>query len=109
MFTPFHRGKVRKDIATPRNWEANIHDVTIEQCAAGEDPLGYRAVFYLEQYLAQENRRKSFAVGASFLAQRKHNLRKAGYAAPMTKKAIDMLEERLGEPLPGSEEVRAFG
>jgi len=82
-----------------RNWEANIEAVRIERCGPEEDPLGYRAVFFLEKHAAQENRRKTFAVGASFLGQREKNLEKAGYAAPMTGRAIALIEKELGHRL----------
>ena len=83
-----------------RNWEADIRHVKIEACDDGEDPLGYRAVFLLKKESARAKKTKSFVVGASFLAQRSHNLIKAGYKAPMTERAIDQIESKIGGALP---------
>ena len=74
-----------------KNWEKNIHNVHVEPCDPAEDPLGFRAVFMTEE--------KDFAVGASYLAQRWHNLKKAGFAAPMTQKAMAMIEQQIGRAL----------
>lgn len=82
-----------------RNWEANIRKVFIKPCDVDEDPLGYKAVFLFEPALAQEIRKKSFEIGASFLAQRIYNLEKAGREAPMTQQAISMVEKKIGEAL----------
>lgn len=75
-----------------KNWERNIRHVHIEPCERDEDPLGLRAVFIMED--------TNFIVGASFLAQRWHNLKKAGFAAPMTRKAIKIIENHIGRTLP---------
>lgn len=83
----------------PRNWEGNIARVSIESCGENIDPLGYRAIFHLDQETAKADERKSFVIGASFLRQRKKQLNKAGYKAPMTKKAIALLEKQIGFPL----------
>ena len=82
-----------------RNWENNIYRVQIESCDPDEDPLGFKAVFYFEQEAALQARRKSFVIGASFLSQRQKNLVNAGYEAPMTHKAISLIEDQLGKPL----------
>lgn len=78
---------------TKKNWEHDVTNVAIEPCDSGEDPSGFRAVFYLS-----EDRKEpiSFTVGASTLAQRAKSLAMAGYNAPMTKKAISLLQDRLG-------------
>lgn len=80
-----------------RNWERNIRHVHIEKCAVDDDPLGFRAVFVVDDVDAAPA--GTFAIGASFLAQRWSNLKKAGFMAPMTQKAISMIEERLGRSL----------
>lgn len=83
-----------------KNWEADIGGVHIEACNSLEDPLGYKAVFYLNQEKERAEKKKSFVIGASFLAQRKQNLVKAGYKAPMTRRAISMIEGQIGKTLP---------
>lgn len=83
-----------------RNWEADIGAVTVESCTEDEDPLGYRAVFFFAKESERAEKKKSFVVGASFLAQRAENLRQAGYKAPMTQKAIQHIERALGSALP---------
>lgn len=73
------------------NWESDIREVSIESCDA--DPLGFMAVFTLSEASAKNG--VSFKIGASTLAQRAKSLSMAGYNAPMTKKAISMLESRM--------------
>lgn len=82
------------------NWESDIRDVQIEPCAAGEDPLGYRAVFVMMNSASKASD-ISFRVGASELRQRARSLAVAGFNAPMTKKAIAMIENKLSGPLNG--------
>ena len=82
-----------------RNWETDIRKVLVEPCDENEDPLGYKAVFLLNQEKARAERKKSFVIGASFLAQREHHLVKAGYSAPMTQQAISMIEDKIGQNL----------
>ena len=77
------------------HWEEDIRNVRIETCPHIEDPLGYKAVFYLGIESARAEKSKFFSIGASFLAQRAHNLVKAGYQAPMTQKAIAQVETKL--------------
>lgn len=92
--------KILRNPLFPRNWENNIRKVVVEPCDSQEDPLGYRAVFLLSQESARAQKKKSFVIGASFLAQREHNLVKAGYKAPMTQRAIALVENRIGKALP---------
>lgn len=77
-----------------KNWEADINYVSVKPCDATMDPLCYQAIFH-----AEENGESAFAVGASFLAQRELNLHNAGFLAPMTTKAIALIEEQLGTAL----------
>lgn len=42
----------------------------------------------------------TFEIGASYLAQREHNLARAGYRAPMTHRAIHLIEQKVGARLP---------
>lgn len=90
---------------SPRNWESDIREVLVESCDNEEDPLGYHAVFYLTKEAAKADERKSFVIGASFLDQRKKQLSKAGYCVPMTKKAISLIEEKMGTSLSEDSEV----
>lgn len=91
---------VKNPLQGSRNWEENIRSVVIEPCDEGEDPLGYKAIFYLTFEAARKTKKKTFEVGASFLAQRKHNLCKAGYKVPMTMQAIEKIEAKTGQALP---------
>ncbi len=89
---------------TTKNWESNINQVSVEPCDTQEDPMGYKAVFFVKEdgkaRAFERFKTESFAIGASYLAQRQHNLKKAGYSAPMTHKAIHLIENKLGSPLP---------
>jgi hypothetical protein len=94
---------IDKELSNPfksKNWEADIRKVLVEPCDETEDPLGFKAVFYMEKEVELVEKRKSFVVGASFLAQRAYNLTRAGYQAPMTQRAIEMIKETLGTDLP---------
>lgn len=82
-----------------KNWEFNIHKVTIENCDQASDPLGLCAVFHLEPAAWTQGQAKSYSVGASLLIQRLSQLEKAGYKAPMTHQAIAMTEQKLGRKL----------
>ncbi len=92
--------RVTNPLMSSRNWEENIRSVVVETCAEDEDPLGYKAIFYLTLEAAANTKKKSFEIGASFLAQRYHNLDKAGYKAPMTVQAIEAIEKKIGDNLP---------
>ncbi|MCC7305908.1 MAG: hypothetical protein IT558_06600 [Alphaproteobacteria bacterium] len=75
-----------------RNWESHIQNIQIEPCHTDEDPLGYRVAFYADGA-------KAFVIGASFLLQRVRKLTRAGYRAPMTQRAIALVEAQLGKAL----------
>lgn len=83
-----------------KNWEQDIKQVSVEPCDQKEDPLGYRAIFFVRDTLKQQKQAETFVIGASYLAQREHNLSKAGYKAPMTHRAIGLIEQKLGSTLP---------
>jgi|AACY02.16.fsa_nt_gi hypothetical protein len=87
----FSRGDDSKN-----NFERDVLQVRVEACECSEDPLGYKAVF-ISGGMSEGN---EFVVGASFLAQRRHNLVKKGYFVPMTNKAIALIEGKLGRHLP---------
>lgn len=74
-----------------RSWERNVRDVRIEPCDKNIDPQGYRAVFVLT-HEAQDEMQRVFYIGASLLEQRVRQIRQAGYRAPMTERALSMLE-----------------
>ena len=83
-----------------KNWEEDIADIAGEPCDVKEDPLGYRAIFYLDRdEHAAEAKDGTFSIGASLLAKREENLFRAGYRAPMTLKAITMIEQLRGGAL----------
>lgn len=83
-----------------KNWEANIDQVSVEPCDEQEDPLGYRAIFFVNEGIKRAGWDKTFVIGASYLAQREHNLSRAGYKAPMTHRAINLIEQKIGSRLP---------
>ena len=95
MFDPRVRRRSPEQDAIPRNWEADIQDVELEPCDRTEDPLGYHVVYYTGERL-RAAAVKNYVIGASNLVKRLASLKKAGYEAPMTQKAIAMLENRLG-------------
>lgn len=82
-----------------KNWEDEVLSVRVEACGCEEDPLGYRAVFVIDQEDVSKN---TFAIGASLLPQREDNLRRSGYKAPMTHKAIALIENKIGSRLAAS-------
>ncbi len=81
-----------------KNWEDNISRVCVEACDCSEDPLGYRAVYFMggQQQDDSVSDSVSFVIGASFLLKREANLRLSGYKAPMTHKAISLIESKTG-------------
>lgn len=95
MFTTVSQ-KTSRFMTGSKNWEADIHYVSVAPCDASEDPLCYKAVFHAEKTNRQNAGDSVFSVGASFLAQRETNLHNAGFQAPMTTKAIALIEEQLG-------------
>ncbi len=106
-----YSSKRKNPLREGRNWEDNIRSVVIEPCNEAEDPIGYKAIFYLTFEAAHKTKKKTFEIGASFLAQRKHNLCKAGYKVPMTIRAIEAIEEKTGQSLPlflGSSNMQAY-
>lgn len=100
MRKSFTKKESTNPLQSSRNWEENIRSVVIEPCETSEDPLGYKAIFYLTFEAARKTQKKTFEVGASFLAQRKHSLSKAGYVVPMTLQAIEKIEAKTGQALP---------
>jgi hypothetical protein len=95
MFDPRVKRKPLESEAVLRNWEADIQDVALEPCDRTEDPLGYHVVYHTGGKLRAATV-KDYVIGASHLVKRLASLKKAGYDAPMTQKAIALLEKRLG-------------
>ena len=77
------------------NWEKDVNKVELEACEFSEDPLGLRAVFYLGRERPLTQKTNYYKVGASHLRERLSGIRRSGYDAPMTCKAIEMIEERM--------------
>ncbi|MGH1402977.1 MAG: hypothetical protein ACRBDL_01915 [Alphaproteobacteria bacterium] len=77
---------------SPVNWEADIQDIMVEHC--DDDPSGYRVVFYHMAGMESDDFSSSYSMGASFLENRLRKLARAGFDAPMTKKAINILIEK---------------
>ena len=70
------------------NWEQDIHDVSVEACEKHEDPMGLRVIYH---HQAEDD---AYSIGASYLNDRLKKLRRAGFDAPMTKKAINIIDQK---------------
>jgi len=83
----------------PVNWEGAVAAVALEPCARADDPLCWRAVF---RHAPDPPAGVAvFYVGASLLAARAERLERAGFAAPMTRRALELLAAQLcAAPLP---------
>lgn len=94
----FYGKSLFDDVLSKKNWEQGVLRVCIEACDCSEDPFGYRAVFFTgdDANSKEGGVANRFIVGASFLLQRKKNLMRSGYEAPMTEKAIALLEGKIG-------------
>ncbi|MGH1376155.1 MAG: hypothetical protein ACRBCK_07390 [Alphaproteobacteria bacterium] len=75
------------------NWESDVEDVVIEVCDLEEDPSGYRVTYYTDENDARQGG-ESYCIGASFLQNRLRKLKRAGFDAPMTKKAINLINQK---------------
>lgn len=95
-----HPYKLLKNPFFSKNWEQDIAQVSVEPCDQKEDPLGYRAIFFMSDAMKRKEPTETFVIGASYLAQRELNLSKAGYKAPMTHRAISLIEQKIGSSLP---------
>lgn len=82
----------------PANWEGDIHEVIVELCE--DDPSGFCATFYRNESDAEQETSHVYRVGASFLKNRLKKLRRAGFDAPMTKKAIRIIDKKRMVTLP---------
>ena len=79
---------------SPANWEEDIQEVVVESCDMEEDPLGYRVIFYRNEAEIGQETENSYRMGASYLRHRLKKLSKAGFDAPMTKKAITLINQK---------------
>tara|TARA_R110001592_G_scaffold20926_21_gene84841 strand:- start:4948 stop:5208 length:261 start_codon:yes stop_codon:yes gene_type:complete len=82
------------------NWEEDIDDVVLESCEQDEDPLGFRVVFYKDPMHVYGRDEDRYSIGASYLKNRLDKLRRAGFDAPMTKKAINLIDQKRLRHLP---------
>ncbi len=82
------------------NWEEDIDDVVLESCEQDEDPSGFRVVFYKDPMNIYASDEDSYSIGASYLKNRLDKLRRAGFDAPMTKKAINLIDKKKFRHLP---------
>ena len=95
MFISDHLSKNRKGcIPVVANWENDVNDVVLETCEVDEDPSGYRVIYHKIPANTNKPERDRFCIGASYLKNRLETLRCAGFEAPMTKKAINMLDKK---------------
>ncbi|MGH1457176.1 MAG: hypothetical protein ACRBDI_10375 [Alphaproteobacteria bacterium] len=69
------------------NWECDIRDVSVESCEMNEDPMGFRVIYYKDS-------EDDYSVGASYLRDRLKKLSRAGFDAPMTQKAINIIDQK---------------
>lgn len=80
--------------STLANWEEDIDEVILESCEHDEDPSGYRVIFYKDQTEDLDNDEDCYCIGASYLKNRLDKLRRAGFDAPMTKKALNLIDKK---------------
>lgn len=83
-----------QSICHPANWESDIADVSVEACNMEEDPSGYRVTFYKNNPRRFHQDDESYSIGASYLENRLSKLARAGFDAPMTQKAINMIDQK---------------
>ncbi len=97
---PSLRG-VRSSVALA-NWEEDIDEVILEACDQEEDPSGYRVKFYKDPIESLGGDEDCYCIGASYLKNRLDKLRRAGFDAPMTKKAINLIDKKKLQRLKAS-------
>ncbi len=83
----------------PLNWESNISDISLKSCDIKDDPSGYNVIFYANKIKEDNNKSIAYVIGASLLYNRLRKLNNAGFDAPMTQKAINMLERKASKIL----------
>lgn len=84
------------------NWEKDVREVSIEPCDPRVDPMGFRAVFVVGEDKPLTQRFNTYTVGASYLRQRLDGIRRAGFEAPMTARALELVEESLKDRKAGN-------
>lgn len=91
MFNPDMNAVARprvQEASFRANWEFDVRDISVESCHINEDPLGFRVVFFK---LASND---CYSVGASHLSTRLKKLSRAGFDAPMTEKALNIIDQK---------------
>ncbi len=101
MFNP-HISVPSRNTDEQGNWEKDVHGVALEPCDALEDPMGLRAVFFIKDEKPLTQRTNCYCVGASYLRQRLDGIRRAGFEAPMTARALELVEESLKDRKAGN-------
>lgn len=99
MFNTINNARFEKSLADSRfrseNWEEDIDEVTLEECGMEDDPTGFRVKFHRQGMKDKfEDNFDTFYIGASFLDKRYKRIIESGYTAPMTEKALALLERR---------------
>lgn len=83
-----------QSLCQPANWESDIADVSVEACNMEEDPSGYRVIFYKNNQRRFHQDDESYSIGASYLKNRLDKLARAGFDAPMTQKAMNLIDQQ---------------
>ena len=97
MFDP-HISAPQKTMFDGGNWEKDVRSVVLEACDKGDDPTGLCVIFLVGDERPLSQRVNSYRVGASYLRKRLEGIRRAGFEAPMTVRAIEMVEKSRQEP-----------
>lgn len=93
MFDPSLASRSRSCRGRPfDNWENDIEDVAVEACDKTEDPTGYRILYYKSENQSVQEKVKAYCVGGSLLKNRLKKLKHAGFEAPMTQRALHMID-----------------
>ena len=95
MYDSSHSARARSNFGyRPANWEADVQDVVVETCGEEEDPSGFRVIFYTNEVDLVHEDENSYSIGASYLQNRLKKLTRAGFDAPMTKKAMNIIDQK---------------
>ncbi len=90
------KSEIKKRPLSALNWEEDIKAISIHKCRIEDDPMGFRVTFVRSGEENRRNRENQYSIGASYLKNRLKKLNKAGFNAPMTQKAINIIDqERL--------------
>lgn len=94
MYANTPKACVSSKSPTLSNWEEDVNGVLIENCKEEVDPSGIRVVYCKDPLDVCVPDEKNYSIGASYLKNRLEKLRRAGFDAPMTKKAINMIDKQ---------------